>query len=62
MTKCEVLGRAVLTIEKGSVVYVTERQYELARNLLKPVNEDEPKQESVEVVEVRTEKKTRKKK
>lgn len=61
MIKCEVLGRAVLTIEKGSVVNVTERQYELARNLLKPINEDEPKQE-VEVVEIRTEKKTRKKK
>lgn len=57
MKKCEVLGSAVLRIEKGSIVYVNEKQYELARKLLKPVDEDKKAKpvEETPVVEVRTE-------
>lgn len=71
MIKCEVLGDAVLSIGKGSVVYVKEKQYQLARKVLKPIHEDEqknvkPVEDGIEVVEVRTEeakeKRTRKKK
>ena len=46
MIKCEVLGKASLVIEKGSVVFVDERQFELARGILKPVvQKSEPKEE-----------------
>lgn len=56
MKKCEVLGSAVLRIEKGSIVYVNEKQYELARKLLKPVDEDKKaKPVEAQPVEVRTE-------
>jgi len=48
MIKCEVLGKTSLVVEKGSVVLVDERQFELARRVLKPVEHkqaDEPKAE-----------------
>lgn len=41
MVKCEVLNRVNLVIEKGSVVLVSERQFETARQYLKPVLEEE---------------------
>ena len=54
MLKCEVLQDTVLSVCKGSVILVTEKQYELARNVLKPV---EIKTEAkAEVVETRTDK------
>ena len=48
MIKCEVLDKTSLVIEKGSVVLVDERQFELARRVLKPVElkkAEEPKAE-----------------
>ncbi len=39
MKKCEVLNDAVLTVCKGSVVLVSDRQFELAKKVLKPINE-----------------------
>ena len=62
MLKCEVLQDTVLSIGKGSVVLVSEKQFELARKVLKPV---EIKTEAkAEAVETRTEKakETKKKK
>lgn len=35
--KYEVLEKVTLTVNKGSIVDVDERQYEVARHLLKPV-------------------------
>ena len=37
MIKCEVLSKTSLVVDKGSVVYVDERQFELARGILKPI-------------------------
>lgn len=39
MKKCEVLKDCVIAICKGSVVYVNDKQYELARKVLKPYTE-----------------------
>lgn len=44
--KCEVLEKTGLVVEKGSIVEVTEKQFELARRVLKPIVED--KKESKE--------------
>ena len=44
MIKCEVLSdRVSLVVHKGSIVYVDERQFELARQFIKPVKEAEEK-------------------
>lgn len=41
--KCEVLAnRLSLVVGKGSVVYVEDRQYEIAKQFLKPLNEPKP--------------------
>lgn len=54
MMKCVVVSdAATLVVGKDSIVYVSERQYELARAHLKPLKED-----SEEVIK---EKKSRKK-
>ena len=45
--KCEVLQKTGLVVEKGSIVEVTEQQFELARKVLKPIvehkEEEKPK-------------------
>lgn len=47
MIKCEVLAdRVSLVVGKGSIVYVDERQFELARQFVRPV--DKAKAEGVE--------------
>ena len=57
MRKCEVLNDTVIAIKKGSIVLVDDKQYELARKVLKPVTENkEEKDESLP-----KEKKTKKK-
>lgn len=62
MVKCEVLvDRCSLVVGKGSVVYVDERQFELARNFIKPVNMPKAEVQEVEVAEVKP-KRTRKSK
>lgn len=35
--KCEVLERISITVEKGSIVEVDPRQFEVAKRYLKPV-------------------------
>ena len=45
MVKCEVLEDTVISVGKGSIVYVSERQFQLARNKLKPVLLPEEKAE-----------------
>lgn len=40
MIKCEALKDCVIAIRKGSIVYVSERQFELARRNLKPILEE----------------------
>lgn len=39
MIKCEVLEDTAMSIGKGSIVLVSEKQFELARRVLKPLNE-----------------------
>lgn len=49
MKKCEVLADCSLVVNKGSVVIVSDQQFELARHLLKPVEdeaEEKPKKKS----------------
>ena len=59
--KCEVLCDTVIQIQKGSIVNVSEKQYELARKVLKPIDDEKPKAEAkAEVIETRA-KKTKKK-
>lgn len=44
MKKCEVLNDCTLVVSKGSIVEVSDQQFELARRFLKPVeNDDEEK-------------------
>lgn len=71
MLKCEVLDNCVIAVGKGSIVNVSERQFELARKKLKPVTlekkSEEEKVEKIEEVKVETAelpkaKQTRKKK
>lgn len=52
MKKCEVLDNCLIAIGKGSIVYVSDRQYELARTKLKlvEVKKEEPKVEAKEEV------------
>lgn len=49
MKKCEVLvDRCSLVVGKGSIVYVDERQFELARNFIKPLGEEKTKEPKTE--------------
>lgn len=60
--KVELLQDAVLKVKKGSIVEVDDRQFELARRILKPVDKqlkEEPK--VVETAEEPKEKKSKKK-
>lgn len=42
MKKCEVLvDRVSLVVGKGSIVYVDDKQYEVARQFIKPVEDEE---------------------
>lgn len=64
MKKCEVLNDCVIAIQKGSIVYVNDKQFELARKNLKPISEEKAK--ATPKVEMETaempKKETRKKK
>ena len=72
MKKCEVLCDTVIAVQKGSIVIVSDRQYEHARNKLKPIEEVkkaekpsnqevETREEKVESAPLPKEKKTKKK-
>lgn len=37
MRKCEVLNDTVIAVKKGSIVIVEEKQFELAKKNLKPI-------------------------
>lgn len=58
--RCEVLEKAVLTVERGSIVEVSERQFELARRVLKPL--DTRKKDDEEVLDVPVKENRKKKK
>lgn len=66
--RCEVLDTCNIVVGKGSIVEVSERQYELARKYLKPLATKEKKvdnneEQEVKPVEVEVpQKETRKKK
>lgn len=51
MIKVEVLRDTVLTVPKGTVITVSERQFELARAVLKPVVADKKKKTKAEEAE-----------
>ena len=59
MLKCEVLNDTAIAIKKGSIVLVDEKQFELARKVLKPITEE--KKEEKAVADLPKEKKTKKK-
>ena len=40
MKKCEVLKDCALAVGKGSIVYVSDVQYNIASELLKPITEE----------------------
>lgn len=64
MKKCEVLvDRVSLTVGKGSIVMVEDKQYEVARQFLKPLDKvvkEEPKEDVED--EIKEEKPKKKKK
>lgn len=61
MKKCEVVADAVtIVVGKGSIVYISEKQYELARGALKPLKNEKPA-EAPEEEKVIKEKKAKKK-
>lgn len=55
MIKCEVLTDTVIAVKKGSIVFVNEKQFELAKRVLKPVEHES--QAEAPVKEKRTKKK-----
>ena len=63
--KCEVIvDRCSLVVGKGSIVFVDDRQFELARNFIKPLDMPKAKVEeevAEDVVEEKPKKKTSKK-
>lgn len=63
MKKCEVLKDCTLAVGKGSIVFVSDVQYNIASELLKPIKE-EVNEEPIEEVNkkpVKEEKKNKKK-
>lgn len=48
MVKCEVIAdRVSLVVDKGSIVLLDERQFELARQFVKPIEaEEKPKRKA----------------
>ena len=62
MKKCEVLAtRVSLVVEKGSVVLVDDRQFEIAKQFLKPIVEEEKTEEPKEEVKKTTRTRSKKK-
>ena len=71
MKKCEVLKDCALAIGKGSIVFVSDVQYNIASELLKPITEEVNEEPIEDVIEepieevnekpVKEEKKTKKK-
>lgn len=63
MKKCEVLKDCALAVGKGSIVFVSDVQYNIASELLKPITEkvNEEPIEEVNEKPVKEEKKNKKK-
>lgn len=63
MKKCEVLKDCALAVGKGSIVFVSDVQYNIASELLKPITEEVNEQpiEEVNKKPVKEEKKNKKK-
>lgn len=63
MKKCEVLKDCALAVGKGSIVFVSDVQYNIASELLKPITEEvnEGPIEEVNKKPVKEEKKNKKK-
>ena len=63
MKKCEVLKDGALAVGKGSIVFVSDVQYNIASELLKPITEEVNEQpiEEVNKKPVKEEKKNKKK-
>lgn len=63
MKKCKVLKECALAVGKGSIVYVSDVQYNIASELLKPITEEVNEEPIEEVNEkpVKEEKKNKKK-
>lgn len=63
MKKCEVLKDCALAVGKGSIVFVSDVQYNIASELLKPITEEVNEQPIEEVNDkpVKEEKKNKKK-
>lgn len=63
MKKCEVLKDCTLAVGKGSIVFVSDVQYNIASELLKPITEkvNEEPIEEVNEKPVKEEKKNKKK-
>ena len=59
MRKCEVLNDTVIAVKKGSIVIVEDRQFELAKKNLKPIelNGEAPTIEQAVLPRKRTRKK-----
>lgn len=60
MRKCEVLNDTVIAVKKGSIVIVEDKQFELAKKHLKPI-EIEGEAPSVEQAVLPKTRRTRKK-
>lgn len=63
MKKCEVLKDCTLAVGKGSIVFVSDVQYNIASELLKPITKEVNEQPIEEVNDklVKEEKKNKKK-
>lgn len=63
MKKCEVLKDCAIAVGKGSIVFVSDVQYNIASELLKPITEEVNKEPIEEVNDkpVKEEKKNKKK-
>lgn len=49
MRKCEVISdKAVIVVGKGSIVFVDDRQFELSRMHLKPIEDEQAEQNAEE--------------
>lgn len=59
--KCEVLDYIVLAVGKGSIVEVSEKQFELARKVLKPIVEKKKEVPSEDIEVPKKETRTKKK-
>lgn len=62
MRKCEVLNDTVIAVKKGSIVIVEDKQFELAKKHLKPIeNKNKEEAPSVEQAVLPKARRTRKK-